>query len=263
MNRPMALLLVEDDKTDCDRFVKIVNDKYKKHVRFIDITDSSTYAVKSVIHYMPDGVILDLELHKGEGSGIEFLKGIENVDPKPIIVVTTNTPSNLVYNLVRDMGVDFVYYKRQKTYNPEIVISNMLDLWAVQEIDDDDTVEKPIVNSQEDIYERIKKEISNELDLLGVGIKYKGREYIQEAVFLMVSGKVKTYDELLNKVSYNAGVTYPSVIRAIQTAIFNTWDGTKKEIISKYYTAPIDVRIGVPSPTEFIHFYVDKISSNY
>jgi hypothetical protein len=53
--------------------------------------------------------------------------------------------------------------------------------------------------------------------------------------------------------------SYSAIIRTMQTAINNAWESTAIEDLNVHYTARIDIRTGVPSPTEFIHFYADKI----
>ena len=255
MSKPMNLLLVEDDPVEHEQFMNTVALKYRNNVSFIEMTGSSDNGIKLVKKYMPDGIILDLELHKGQGSGLEFLKGIKGAVPKPIIFVTTNTPSNLVYNLVRDMGVDFIYYKRQKGYSPEMVISNILDLWRAVGGEDN----RPLYTEQKEKNDDfIQNRINEELDLIGVSIRHKGREYIAEAIQILLDNEQNS-KTVFYQVADIANITYSSVIRAIQTAINNTWQSTEIGYLYEHYTAHIDVRTGVPAPTEFVRYYADKI----
>ena len=48
---------------------------------------------------MPDAIILDIELNNGEGSGLQVLEQIKelDLDIKPVIVITTNISSKTVY----------------------------------------------------------------------------------------------------------------------------------------------------------------------
>ena len=50
-----------------------------------------------------------------------------------------------------------------------------------------------------------------------------------------------------------------SISRAIQTAINEAWRTTAIEDLKTYYTAKINYHTGVPTPTEFIYYYTQKI----
>lgn len=260
MSRRMNLILIEDNTADCIKFKNTAQLRFGNSVAIVGITNSSSEAVMLMDACSPDGVILDLELHKGEGSGVEFLKSIQDMSPKPVIVVTTNTPSDLLHNLVRDYDVAFIFYKRQKGYSPDAVISMLLDLWFVQggeDIPEPDTLPNTNEINRES---RIRERMREEMDLIGISVKHKGREYIEEAVYISVYEGIS--DSVFYQVAERVKVTYSSVIRSIQTAINNAWLSTDVESLSKHYTAPIDIRTGVPSPTELVRYYAEKISKS-
>ena len=77
-NKPMKLLLIEDDKNECNKFIEISNKR--NDVEFVGITDSDIEGLKYVKRYMPEGIVLDLELNNGQGSGFEFLKEIRKLN---------------------------------------------------------------------------------------------------------------------------------------------------------------------------------------
>ena len=56
------------------------------------------------------------DLHKGEGSGISFLEELQKLklDFKPLIVVTTNVSSKIIYRRIRDLGVGFYLLQETK-----------------------------------------------------------------------------------------------------------------------------------------------------
>ena len=72
MENKMKLLLVEDDVNTCEIFKKI--ERAKSEIKFIAITNSEVEALNCVKNNMPDGIILDLELTNGKGSGFGFIK---------------------------------------------------------------------------------------------------------------------------------------------------------------------------------------------
>ena len=261
MTEKMKLLLIEDEVAECDRFVKIAESKLSQSINFIKVTSSSDEGIACVLRDMPDGVILDLELNfgNGSGSGLDFLRGIKDSELKPIIFVTTNTPSKMVHNLIRDLGVDFIFYKRQQGYNPEVVLNNILDLFIAHGGKVHDFGSKMCDQSEQERRKEIKSKIDEELDAIGISIRYKGRLYIEEAISLLVCKEVKAFDAVLHKVADNNNITYSSVLRSAQTAINNTWDTTRTDYLLEHYTSRIDIRAGVPSPTEFIRYYAEKI----
>ena len=112
IEKPMTLLLIEDNEFEVNSFkeyLKNIND-----AQLIKYTNSSYDGIEYAKTYMPEGIILDLELHNGEGSGIKFLEELQelNLDFKPLIVITTNVSSDIVYDHIRKLGADFIFYKK-------------------------------------------------------------------------------------------------------------------------------------------------------
>ena len=107
--------------------------------------------------------------------------------------------------------------------------------------------------------ERIMERIRTELDLIGIGVRYRGRAYLEEAIFALVNKEKKSSEAVIYQVAEDRKATYGGILRAIQTAIHNAWETSAIEDLQKYYTARINIHTGVPSPTEFIHYYADKI----
>ena len=50
-----------------------------------------------------------------------------------------------------------------------------------------------------------------------------------------------------------------TISRAMQNAILHAWRISALEDLNTYYTAKINYETGVPTPTEFIYYYADKI----
>ena len=127
--KPMPILLIEDDEYEINSFKEVI--QARDDVKLVQNTNSSYVGLEYVKKYIPEGIILDLELHQGEGSGLDFLENIKriNLDFKPLIIVITNVFSEIIYNYIHALGVDFIFYKKQSDYNPEIIINSMVSLW--------------------------------------------------------------------------------------------------------------------------------------
>jgi len=258
----MPLLLIEDEVADCIEFKNCVNNR--NDVLFVGMTGSSFEGIKYVQSSMPEGIILDLELQWGTGTGLQFLADLNKIKLplRPIIIVTTNNPSQIVYNHVRDFGVDLIFYKMQNGYCAEMVVNTMVALrkawFNMQQRDlpeDLLTVESPAERRR-----RIMERIDAELNLIGIGVRYKGYEYIQDAIYELVSiDKKNTSEAVLYQIAERNRATYHGVVRAIQTAINRAWKISDIDDLQKYYTARVSIHTGVPTPTDFIHYYADKI----
>lgn len=257
--KSMSILLIEDDVAECNKFRECA-DRRAAEIHFIHMTGSSIEGLKYVQSHMPEAVILDLELHNGKGSGLQFLAELQatTVARQPLIFVTTNNPSKIVHDHVRDNGVTFVFYKRQSDYSPDMVISTLLTLRNSMSKDDlpDDlqTIESP-----EERRRRIETRIRHELDCIGVSVRYKGHAHLQEAIFLLTTKDKHSSEAVLSQIAERSNTSYSSVHRAIQTALNRAWVSTSPDDLAEHYTAYVDHNVGVPSPTELIHYYADKI----
>lgn len=260
-DKPMPILLIEDEPYECRKFKDYA--ATRTDITFVGITGSNDEGLQLVKSRLPEGVILDLELTKGQGDGLQFLTGLKEakLGLRPIVVVTTNIQSEVTHSHLHEMGVSFVFFKKQNGYSPERVINILLGLReslpSAQKSDilaDLQTVESP-----EELRTRIINRIDAELSQIGFSLRLKGRKYLSEALYLLLSKDKNESDAVLYQVADQNKVNYNTVIRAIQTAIENAWDRTDIETLKELCPVRIDVRTGVPSPTEVIHYLADKI----
>lgn len=254
-NKPMKLLIVEDDLKECKIYRKIVD--RREDVEIVAITNSSSKAIEEVKNYLPDAVILDLELNNGEGSGFDFIERIEKMDIKnfPKIVVTTNVHSDSVYDFCHENNIDFIFYKKQQNYSQEKVINTLI---LLKGYDSKQKIEEPSFdkNTREEV---IKNKINKELDNIGISSHLQGRQYLFDAIFFIIENDNKSNTPI---VQYLVGIYKKSnstISRAMQNAILHAWRVTPLEDLCNFYTARIDYERGVPTPTELIYFYAEKI----
>jgi hypothetical protein len=258
ISSPMKLLILEDDVEVVNEYYNIISSRHSGLIKLTD-TNCSDTCVKLLLSDRSDGVIVDIELHRGTGSGVSFLSQLHDIEPRPIIFVTTNVLPDKLYEDYRKMGADMIYHKWQRNHTPGLVLNDIYQLWKARILDSARGfgVQR---ESAEDRNARIRNTIADELDTIGVSMTLVGRTYLSDAVFLMLTGEVKSYDKVLAKVAMLSGKKYETIYRAIQTAIQRLWDGSKIEHLAKNYTAHIDIKSGYPTPVEFISYYTEKIN---
>lgn len=259
-NKCIKILLIEDDANECTKFKDITNNR--EDIEIIAITNSSTEGLKFIKRYTPDAIILDLELNKGEGSGFEFIRELRKMKlmTNPKVVVTTNVCSDSVYDYLHENHVDFIFYKKQLNYSVNNVINTLL---LLRDFNNNDN--KIIqINDLEDNTQVISDRINSELDLIGVGIHLQGRKYLHDAIFYLLTCEDKGEKVPINQYLMSKYKKASSTIsRAMQNAIIHAWRISSVEDLEKYYTAKINYETGIPTPTEFIYYYVGKIRKTF
>lgn len=255
--KPMKILIIEDDINDCNSFKKCAANR--NDIEIVAMTDSDLEGLKLVKSKRPEGIVLDLELNNsatGSIDSLEFLVNLKklNLNYEPIVIVTTHVNSKRTYEILHRNGVDLILYKDNPKYSSEHVLNNFINLRNA-DIDYKETSIEEIIQNEED---KISNIINDELELIGVTAKLKGREYIHDAILYLVqddSNKINVIQYLVNKYK-KSGTT---ITNGIQNAIIHAWRVTPVEDLEKYYTARINYETGIPTPMEFIYYYVNKI----
>jgi DNA-binding NarL/FixJ family response regulator len=263
IERKLKILLVEDDPVECMAFSSYVD--LKDDVCLVAVTNNAAKALEYVQDYLPDAIILDLELHKGGGDGLTFLRTLRKLalNVFPYVVITTNNSSTVTYDMARDLGADFIISKHQEGYDAAYVTEFIRSLKSelhgrLHQAGIPN--ELLTTESVEELSRRIRIRINTELDLLGVSPKLTGRTYLVDAIqMIMNNPEHRIYDSIAQKYKKSNS----SVEHAIQNAINVTWRRADIDDLKEYYTAPIDKEKGVPTTTEFIYYYARKIKDGY
>ncbi len=261
-NKPITILLVEDDENDCLNMKNYIDSR--EDVKLVDIVNSPEKAIESIKTYIPDAIILDIELNNGEGSGLEVLSAIKtmNLDVKPIIVITTNISSKTVYMYAHENGVDLIFHKLKDDYCADLVIRNilLLDDMAINKKLEDKNNSNKLENLNE-YRNRISERINRELDLIGISSHLIGRTYVHDAILYIIEDRPDKENVFLHLAKkYKKGNS--TIGRSIQTAIEHAWRKSSIDDLEKYYTTAVNYNTGVPTPTELIYYYVDKIKKS-
>ena len=260
MEKPLSVLLIEDDPQECQDMVKHI--EATEDIKLVGVTNNTVKALEYVTDSQPDAIILDLELHRGHGNGVSFLESLREMSLTfPIyVLVTTNNISHVTHNSVRQMGADFIMVKSQADYSPKAVIKFLTSIKNMIHSNKKAAGYSHGSESGEERRQRITNRIDNELDWIGISPNAIGRKYLIDGIMLLINGQNKRTHETIAK---NYAKTEASVERAMQNAIGKAWKVTHPDDLEKYYTASIHSAKGVPTVMEFIHYYARKIKNEY
>ncbi|MBR1598651.1 MAG: response regulator [Lachnospiraceae bacterium] len=258
MNRELNVLVVEDDEEVCACYRNYATATDK--LTIVACVNDSEKAIELLQEYLPDAIILDLELDKGKGSGIDFLKSMKKLSLpyRPFVVVTTNNSSQMTKEIVRSMGIDFFFSKHQKGYSEKEVLEfleSMKD--EIQEMFKKADKNYDITDSVKTREKLIRAMITKELDYIGINPKAVGYKYLTEAIYAVINGEERSLPVVVGEIFKK---TSSSVERAMQHAIDRAWKVTDPDDLLKYYTPRVDPRRGAPTTTALVYHYANKIS---
>lgn len=261
MERSLNILLVEDEPTVCQRLKAEIDETV--NINLIAITNDSYHALELTKETSPDVVILDLELHLGKGNGLHFLKELKTLTLPflPYILVVTNNSSPTTHQIARELGADFIMYKHQKDYSEKKVIEFLEMMHSVIQANPNAsnslyaTSETPAQKNQ-----RLRRIISTELNYVGINPKSVGFQYLTDAILIAIDEMPPNIATIISK-KYNK--TPSSVERGMQNAINHAWRTADIDDLLLHYTAKINSSKGVPTVTEFICYYANKIRNEY
>lgn len=261
MDRILRVLLVEDDADACRRFDAEIEGI--DNMTLVAVTNSSTDALRLTQDYLPDAVILDLELTNGEGNGLDYLFNLKSISLSsfPYIVVTTNNSSPTTYEFMCEAGIGFLFSKHQTDYSEKKVV-NFINMVRSSIFKKQCPVnpEAPLSEIPAERTQRLKRAIAAELNLVGINPKKVGYQYLVECIFCIIEGESSP---VTDKVAKNLRKTKPALERAMQNAIQRAWYTMDINDLLNHYKAQVNPERGVPTLTEFMYYYADKIKSEH
>ena len=256
-SKPMKILIIEDDVTDCNNFINCI--KGRKDVELVAVTDSDIDGLKYVKTKQPEGIILDLELNNSKSGNTDSFGFLENVKKlklniEPIIIVTTHVNSKRTYDILHRKGVDLILYKDHPKYSCDHVLNQFLNLRTSPATNVETSIEDLFKNEEE----KISNLINHELELIGVNSKLKGREYIHDAILFLLQEEDSNISVIqhLTKIYKKPAST---ITNGIQNAIIHAWRVSAVDDLLKHYTSTVNHETGVPTPMELVYYYRDKI----
>ena len=255
----LSVLLVEDEPGECRNIIDCIESL--DDVRLICAENNAFKALEHVQDSLPDAVILDLELHKGGGNGLTFLNSLREMKlpVQPYVLVTTNNVSYITHESARRMGADFIMLKSQEDYSAQNVIGFLRSLKQMIHNARRACAQSGAADeSAERRKQRIKTRVVAELDRIGISPKVIGRKYLIDGILLIIDGR---HTGVYSAIGEKYGKSDASVERAMQNAINKAWRTTDIDDLQKYYTIRISSSKNVPTITEFIYYYAERIKN--
>ncbi|MCL2859160.1 MAG: sporulation initiation factor Spo0A C-terminal domain-containing protein, partial [Oscillospiraceae bacterium] len=107
----------------------------------------------------------------------------------------------------------------------------------------------------------LPKMINAELNDIGISHRLKGRDYLYRAILYSIQKNTTLDTSYIKYVADCYDISTTGVLNAMQTAISKTWNNNSIDELRKKYTAQINYKTGVPTPVEFVGYYVSKITT--
>lgn len=257
----IRIIVIEDDDETCQMFQDIIFDY--NNLDIIKYTNSSTEAISYIKALCPDAIILDLELHNGEGSGIMVLDAFQTkeIPFKPFVLVTTNNISPITTQLIHSKGADFILKKYQNDYSESQVLDTISAI-AEQLFTrrNDLYAKKEKLDSNEQLQKIYKGQILNELNNIRISPNVSAYKYLADAILILINDPDAYYISIISS-KYNKKPD--NIKRAMQRAIEHTWTREDTVTLSKYYNSTINLKTGAPTIKAFVNYYASKIRCSY
>jgi len=248
----MKILLIEDDKTHCEKYRECAEHLY--YPITLSIVNGSKQAFKHIEADLPEIILLDLELNDSDGDGLMFLKKFQSLKlkPAPFIIIITNNSSKETIHLARNLGADYVISKQKPDYSPRFVF---------------DFVNCSFTNRTKTPKEQPSLEalVKREVEKIGFTFDLSGKNYLISAILTVIhanKNNLSLKKEVYPVIARMYKKSDESVERAIRTAIIKTWRITDLETLQENYTANVDYGSGFPTNKELIFYVAERIQDD-
>ena len=257
MNDYISVLIIEDDVQACKELEQCI--AQYTDMKVAAVSNSAKESLELARYHLPNVIILDLELHHGEGNGLLFLDSLlaNPLSMDPFILVTTNNMSTVTLDQAKALGADFTLTKYEQGYSAQYVIDNIRMLRNA--IKRKNMTTRVTTISPAAVEHLILSRIQRELDIIGIKANAKGYRYLVDAIYLVFNdSEVQLSHVLADK--YKKSNT--SIERAMQNAIKQCWLTADIDDLEKLYPGKVRAEKGYPTMMEFIFSYVKKIKTD-
>ena len=248
----IKVLVVEDEETVRQEYQEVI----KKHDKLFLAAETGVQEEALLILETGqiDAVILDLEI--SGGSGILLLSKIRQRGiKKPFIAVVTNVVSKVIYETVRNLGADYICYKGDKNYSPDIPFSIIEISAPFQKAGTTPVIISDGQNSRIRL-EILRKNIETQMDLLGFSEKASGTVLIKEALFYILSQEIR-HISVTTDIYPMLGRRFHSndknVEKNIRSVIERVWIDQPVDRLKEGYPFAWNQKTGRPTNAEFLY----------
>ena len=204
-------------------------------------------------------LIMDLEKKEQLDTVIQMVDDFYTVllSFKPFILVITDLHDKKTFDKLHNRGTDFIISKKKPDYSVQLTVDFLRLIFNAP---------KTPCRSHQDYYPRMLKIIFEELDAAGINQSHIGYCYLAEAILLFLEGRHMGYCSTIGR-RYEKNAI--NITRAMQNAIDYAWRRVLIDPTSydKWYMyshpmprIPTNSKRGIPTVSEFIHYYVRKIN---
>ena len=259
MDDKLTIMLIEDDPEACG---KIINEiAQNESFAIVGVTNNSERAMQCIKDMQPDCAVLDMDC-AGSGESLEFLKKLKKAGaaPHPYTLAICDGENKPCCDAARENGADFILDKNRNGFSAKSVADFLCITMTVISSRRERTVKTTASPPEELDEKRLLRRITGELDKVGISSKCVGYRYLTEAIAIIMKQPVQHVCRIIGK---NYGKTENSVERAMQNAINRAWASTDKRELAANYTARIKSTKCVPTITEFVFHYAQKLNNEF
>jgi len=257
----MQLLLVDDEldyRLDFKNYISKLVPRLGYPLSLY-LAEGERQALELIQKLSFDAIIVDLELHLGDGDGISLLKKIKsmNLPNTPYIVVATFIRSPITKETARDYGADYIFWKKKRDFSPTLVMEHICAYfqYAIStQPSNPDVVKIPGVEL--DLIEQINKN--------GFTDDMIGKRYVIEAIKIAAelnNPNISLHGDVYPIIARKYNKSVFSINRAIESAINKAWHITDSDILAECYPLAVSGSKGAPTNKEFIFYYARQINS--
>jgi len=247
------IMLVEPDEELQVQFEQVL--KQYPDMVLVAETDNEEVALQILEEIRVDVIILDLELR--QGSGILFMKKIQRrTRSKPFIIVVTQVESSVIFDTIRQLGVDYIWKKQNKGLS----VNTLLEIIEISKLqiktNSGATAEQIKEKVNKNTLARImRKRVEECLEAMGFSYKYIGTKYLNEALFLVIVNpdmEMNVTKLLYPQIAKRFKCNVDGVEKNIRVTIQDVWSRKGKEELKMFYPFEWNEKTGRPTNLEFI-----------
>ncbi|MCI9402631.1 MAG: sporulation transcription factor Spo0A [Oscillospiraceae bacterium] len=194
-----------------------------------------------------DVLIMDMVLSTMDG--VEVLSAVNELAPKPKVLVLSSFARGNVADLAATNGADYFMMKPCKTTSVVERVRQMVSFSRPEE-------------EAERQSRSLETTITSIIHEIGVPAHIKGYQYLREAIMIAVEDMdvINAVTKVLYpEVAKRFGTTASRVERAIRHAIEVAWDRGDLETLQKYFGYTVSNAKGKPTNSEFIAMIADRL----